>query len=289
MDEPGGREPDALAPAAPPPAASDPAPLPAAAPARFDNALFFADERQRQGPPAIPEAVFYERPRPPPEVSLAARAALTPLRFALLLFAVGWAGILFQTGFLRQVVFGAPVFEELAKLGLALVPVAAFRIRNAWVRLALGWLSGAAFGVFEHYSTYADEDVYLHAGRVAFHGGTAGLSMAFYHAFEDMDDVRTRWASTVLSTLLHWANNFGAVVLAFAAIPFPVFELVALGWASLVTVVILVLTALILLARPRFEAWSRATLRRAMPRLGLAAGEAGAPPLPPPPVREPEG
>jgi len=68
--------------------------------------------------------------------------AQRPLVFASLLFLLGWIGIFAQRGFLRQLVVGAPVFEEFAKLGLALAVVTLLRVRPVWLRLPFGWASG---------------------------------------------------------------------------------------------------------------------------------------------------
>ena len=255
-------------------------------PARYDNARFFGDHARSGGPASIPESVFYAGERPPPDVSLATRTALTPLRFSLVVFLVGWAGILFQASFLHQVVFGAPVFEELAKVGLALVVAHALRLRSFGVRLVLAWASGAAFGILEHLTTYSDEEAWLYAGRVVFHAGTAGLSMAFYQAFERMEDVRARWATTVVPTLLHWANNFAAVVLAVASLALPVADVVSLAWATLVTACVLVLTAVALASPERFRATSRDLLRRFVP--SLVRDPATTETTPPPQGRETE-
>lgn len=245
-------------------------------PARYDNAHFFGDHARAGGPVSIPEHVFYAGPRPAREIGLATRSALTPMRFSLVIFLAGWTGILFQASFLQQVVVGAPVFEELAKAGLALVVANALRLRAFWIRLPLGWASGAAFGVLEHATTYSDENVWLYAGRVAFHAGTAGLSMVFYQAFEHMEDVRARWATCGVPALLHWANNFAAVVFAFASFLIPVPEPVSLAWASLVTLSVWGLTAVSLSSPSRFRVRSQELLRRAVP--SLVRDEADAPP-----------
>lgn len=251
------------------------APASAAEPTRVENDVFFASHLATRALPSVPNDAFYHAPRPAAEPGFAQRAALTPLRFGFVLFAVGWAGILFQASLLQQIVFGAPVFEEMAKFGPALVVAAVLGLRSLWFRMPLAWISGGAFGVFEHFTTYSDEDVYLHLGRVVFHGAAAGLSMAFYQVFEDAGDVRTRWASTVVPTLFHWANNFGAVVFSFAAFVVPFLEMVALGWATFVTACVVALTVLALVLRERFHARARSSLAQAIPRLGLR--------LPPPP------
>lgn len=244
-------------------------------PARYDNDQFFGDRLRPQALAVVPEDLFYGgAPRPPAEMPLALRTSLTPLRFALVLFLVGWAGILFQAGFFQQVVVGAPVFEEMAKVGLALLPVVLLRIRGMWLRVPFGLASGAGFGIMEHYTTYGDEPGWMFAGRVLFHATTAGLSMAFYDAFEDAGDPRARWATTAVPTLFHWANNFGAVVFGFGALALPLLDPVGTGWATLVTVSVTFLLLVALAAPGRFRARSRDVLLRAMPRLRPGSGQA---------------
>lgn len=234
--------------------------------------MFFASHENPRALPTIAESVFYAgRPRPPPEVPVAVRAAATPLRFALVVFLVGWAGILFQAGIFQQIVFGAPVFEELAKLGPALLLAVLFRARSLWIRVPLALASGAAFGVMEHYVTYVEEDLYTYLGRIAFHAVAPALSMLVYTALESYPDVRARWASTIPSTLFHWANNFAAIVFAFGSIfaPFSL-DTVALGWAALVTASLALSVVGAILLWPRFTIGVRRALEAAMPRLGIA-------------------
>lgn len=236
---------------------------------RVDNEVFFANPDAPRREASIPEAVFYAgRHRPPTEVPLATRAAATPLRFAAVLFLVGWAGILFQAQFLQQVVIGAPVFEELAKLGPALLVVLAIRARSLWIRLPLAWISGAAFGVMEHYVTYSAEPLASFAQRIAFHALAPGVSILVYGAVESLPDVRARWASTIPATLLHWANNFMAIVLGiggvFLALPD---EALGLGISTIVVAALVVLTIAGMVSRERFEARVRRILDTVTPRL----------------------
>lgn len=238
---------------------------------RIENEAFFAAATRTSGPAAIPEDVFYAgRPRPAPETSVALRAAATPLRLGILLFLVGWSGILFQASFLQQVVFGAPVFEELAKFGAPLVLAAALGLRALWLRLPLAWASGASFGILEHYVSYVEEDVYTFAGRVVFHAASTGVSMLVYQALEHAPDVRARWAATVPATLFHWANNFGALAFGVASLAFPPIASVAIGWGALVTSSLLLFTLVAIARRRAFERVAQEALAHAMPRLALA-------------------
>lgn len=237
---------------------------------RFSNDVFFAASRGRPRAPTVPEVAFYAgRPRPPAEAGLMERASATPARFAFLLFALGWGGILFQAGFFQQVVFGAPVFEELAKLGLALVVGFLLRTRSLWILLPLAWASGAAFGVMEHHLTYVQEDIASYAGRVAFHSGATGLSMLFFDAFHRFPDVRARWAATLPATLFHWANNFAALVFGFGSLFIPSLTLVAEGWSFGITFTVWASTWVALGLIGRFRSLAQATLERVIPRVAL--------------------
>lgn len=262
-------------------------PQPPTPPARrVDNDSFFARASWQHAPRSVPEWAFYARARPEPEVGLATRTALTPRRFALVLFLVGWTGILFQASFLQQVVFGAPVFEELAKFGLALLVAALLGAQALWARLPLAWASGAGFGVLEHYTTYPEEPALGFASRIVFHAAATGLSMLSYHAFERMPDVRARWASTAAATLFHWANNFGAVVFGVASLVVHDAEAGAFLWSYGVTAALLALTLVALAWRGRFEGAARELLASAVPRLGLPPLARPAAALPPPPPPE---
>ena len=242
--------------------------------ARIENDVFFASPESRRTTPTIPEAVFYAgQPRPPAEVPVAVRAAATPMRFAVVVFLVGWAGILFQAGLFQQIVFGAPVFEELAKLGPALIVALLLGARTLWVRVPLALASGAAFGVMEHYVTYATEDLTTYVGRIAFHAVAPALSMLVYTALESYPDVRARWAATIPATLFHWANNFAAILFGIGSIfaPFSL-DLVAMGWSGLVTLSMGVVTVAAILLHARFEIGVRRALEAAMPKLGFVPG-----------------
>lgn len=238
-------------------------------PERYENDRFFAAPSLGHAPASIPEEVFYAGPRPAPETSLTTRLTASPFRFAAALFLVGWAGILFQASFLQQVVFGAPVFEEFAKFGLALLVGATLGLRAPWLLIPLAWLSGGGFGYMEHHVTYPDEDLFSYGERIAFHATTAGLSMAVFCALRDAPDTRALWATTALSTLLHWANNFGAVVLGLGGVLVPGAEMVGLGWSLLLTVLALVVTVPAFLALRRFRERVHEALGGMVPRLGL--------------------
>lgn len=243
--------------------------------ARYSNDVFFAGASAEARVPVVPEHEFYAaRERPPPEKDLLARASATPMRYALVLFLAGWAGILFQAEFLQQVVFGAPLFEELAKLGPPLALVALLGIRTNWVRLPLAWLSGGAFGVMEHYVTYPEEAFEVFVERIVFHGGATGLSMLTYGALESLPDTRARWASTLPATLLHWAFNFGAVLLGVAGVLLPIPEPVGFAYAILVTGAVLVVTLWGILDRAGYERRVQAILETAMPRLARLRADA---------------
>ena len=236
---------------------------------RIPNDVFFGASSGAAVQASVSEAVFYAgRERPPAETPLATRAAATPLRFAAVVLLVGWAGILFQASFFQQVVIGAPLFEELAKIGPPLLLVALLRIRTLWIRLPLAWASGAAFGVLEHTITYPGEPFASYVERVLFHALSPGVSMLFYTALEDAADVRARWATTAVPTLFHWANNFMAVVLGFGAIFVSAIpEGAALALSVTLTSAMAAITLAALLAWPRFRDLVRRALAAAIPRI----------------------
>jgi hypothetical protein len=186
---------------------------------------------------------------PPPrrEPTFFERVPARPLGFAGLLFGLGWLGIIIQQGVLRQLIVGAPVFEEMAKFGLALAVVTALRIRPTLLRMPFAWASGAAFGVLEHFLTYSDEPPLFWGLRVAFHLSTAGLSMAIWGLAEPLPDARVRWATTLTSSAFHAANNLGALLLSLVD-ALPGASLVDVGYSALITTSVLVLTFAILLA-----------------------------------------
>ena len=238
---------------------------------RIENEIFFASPERPAAAPIVAERVFYAgRPRPPLEIPVAVRAAATPMRFALVIFLVGWAGIFFQASILQQIVFGAPVFEELAKLGPALIIAILLGARSLWIRMPLALASGAAFGVMEHYVTYVEEPMYSYVGRIAFHAIAPALSMLVYGALESYPDVRARWAATIPATLFHWANNFAAIVLGLASLFIPYdLNTVGLVWGATVTVGMAVATIAAMFTRARFELGARRALEAAMPKLGF--------------------
>ena len=243
----------------------------------------------------IPEDVFYgDARRPPAETPLIVRAAVRPLAFGGFLFLLGWLGIFAQRSAVRQIVVGAPVFEEMAKFGLALVVVSLLGTRHLVARLPVAWLSGLSFGVFEHFLTYSAEPGYELAVRAAFHAGTCGLSMAAFSVLEPLGDVRARWGSTLASSLLHWANNFAAIVLALVSVVTPSADIVGQVWSTIVVVVAFVVTIGVVTNRARLEHAVRAQLARLLPPLtGTAAAGRTAdpqntsPPQTGPPPQEP--
>lgn len=160
--------------------------------------------------------MFYGAPPPPAPSAPSAFETLPrdPRRHAAVLAGVGLLGtIVLGADFLRQVVVGAPLFEELLKFGLALLLVTMLRARAGPLRVLVALVPGAAFGAFEHAFTYASEPMLVFADRVVFHAGSTALSMAVYHAIEPVPDARLLWFAPLPSMLVHWANNFLAVVL----------------------------------------------------------------------------
>lgn len=200
--------------------------------------------------PAVEEARFYGTlERPPPLPSALASLAASPVKFGGILFVLGWMGILVQQGFFSQVVAGAPLFEEPAKVGAAIALTGLLSMRLLVVRLPIAAAMGAGFGVFEHFLTYSEEDPTSYAIRVAFHALSAAASMAAWSALESDPDVRLRWASTIPATVLHYANNFVALVLGIGSLALPILGTIATFWATGITALLLV-TLVAIAARP---------------------------------------
>lgn len=241
---------------------------------------------KKRAPESIPEAVYYGDERPPSEPGMLLRAAARPVVFGVTLFLLGWLGILLQRSFLRQIVVGAPVFEEFAKFGLALILVTMLGARHMGARLPYAWLSGLGFGLFEHFVSYPEEPWSMALLRSAFHAGATGLSMAAYSIVEPWDDQRARWLSTIPSTVGHWANNFGVVLAAIASTIVPIADEVIVGWSALVTLTIVIITLGLLLGEAPVRERARAELARFFPPLGPTPAEGGprntAPDLAPP-------
>jgi len=238
----------------------------------IENEAFFLSPAPIEWPPrhgrgtSIPGIVFYGEDRPRVEEEpFTVRFAKDPLVFASILFLLGWIGILAQRGFLRQLVVGAPVFEEFAKLGLALAVVTVLRVRPVWLRLPFGWASGAAFGVMEHFLSYGDEATFFYVARALFHAAACGLSMSVFSLVEALPDARARWMSTVASTLLHWANNFGAVLLGILALLMGGADIIGLGWPLVVTIAAFVLTFFVAAGRDRLRPRVARELERVFP------------------------
>lgn len=249
-------------------------------PEEIPNDVFFMARAARahahkRVPASVPEEVFYdEARRPAAETPLVVSAAQRPLAFGGLLFLLGWLGILAQRSALRQIVVGAPVFEEMAKFGLALALVALLGLRHIFARLPFAWVSGLGFGVLEHFLSYGDEPWYGLAVRAAFHAGTCGLSMAAFCVLEPILDVRARWGATLASSLLHWANNFAAIVVALVSLAAPSAEFVGELWSTVVVILAYVATFLVVTHRARLEHAATAHLARLLPPLTREA-EAG--------------
>lgn len=219
--------------------------------------------------PELESEAFYPSgsPAPAAQRSFLIAAADPAWRFGLVLFGLGWAGILLQASFFQQVVIGAPLFEEPAKVGLPIALAAVLGIGAMWARLPIAGAFGAGFGVLEHFLTYADEDPFSLWIRISFHALSTMLSMAAWTALEPEADLRLRWTTTVPSTILHYANNLVAVVLGSAALALPVLERVASGWSLFATILLALATVAVAL-RPRgFREGMTSLARRFVPAL----------------------
>lgn len=188
---------------------------------------------------------------------LAQRLARNATTFALVLLGVGFFAVFIKQAPIHlQIVFGAPVFEEFFKLGLALLLSAWMRFLVLRMVAALG--VGAGFGVLEHFVTYSDEPFSLYMGRIAFHAGATALSMASYHVLESVPDVRARWASTLWASVLHYVNNSFALlsILPSFYVPAAVWPF-ALFVSSLVTVSLYVGIIWVLTSAARLRSWAQ--------------------------------
>ncbi|MFA5942950.1 MAG: hypothetical protein WC876_00615 [Candidatus Thermoplasmatota archaeon] len=201
------------------------------------------------------------------------RLSRTDLRLALAFFVAG-AVVVFlnQMPFLAQVLIGAPLFEEAFKLGLALLPCAALKVRWLTIRLPVALVVGAGFGLLEHALSYSTEDDVILYGRMAFHGLSTGLSMLVLHGLGG-GGRRLLLATTLPSTFIHAANNTAAVELALLSIVVPLDADGSLG-LSIATGFL----GLLAVATVTWPLWNRryrdAVERHVMPRLGPPAGRA---------------
>lgn len=218
------------------------------------------------------EMEFHQTVRPPPTVPFLWWSAAHQLRFGAFLLGIGFFAVFVeQAFFLYQLVIGAPVFEEMFKAGLALVLTAWLIPRSDGsravalvVRLVAAWGVGAGFAVLEHFVTYPGETDSGFVLRILFHAGSTGLSVATYTALEPLRDVRARWFSTALASLLHYANNAAAPIL--VALSFAIAEADALGavWSLAVSLTLYATTVVVALRGPAIADF---TERRVLARL----------------------
>ncbi|MGB0653403.1 MAG: hypothetical protein ACPGQL_09405 [Thermoplasmatota archaeon] len=169
--------------------------------------------KKTEGPKVEPRGFYVAASTSPPAhlPSAATRIAAKPYTFAGVLLLVGFVAVFVnQAPLLFQIVAGAPIFEELFKFGLALL--VAYPLRFLALRLPVAWVIGGSFGVLEHYVTYSAEDTAMFVGRILFHGGATGLSMALFHVLERVPEVRVRFWSPVWAVFIHYLNNSYAVV-----------------------------------------------------------------------------
>lgn len=231
----------------------------AADPRRVENESFWRAPPARPAPPGAPA------PPPGTAARLFHELARRPAVFGAVLFVLGWFGILVQDGFLRQLVIGAPLFEEPAKVGGAIVVATLLGMRSLWTRLPLALAFGAGFGVFEHFVTYAEEDAFTFASRIAFHAFSTGLNMASFDALQGHHDARLRWFATAPSTVFHYANNVGALLLIVASLAVAAAEVAGLVWTWAMTGSTLA-TMVAVAARPAaYRAFVQGLARRVVP------------------------
>ncbi len=139
--------------------------------------------------------------------------------FGLSMLGVGVAGTLFAgSTFLEKVAVVAPIFEEYAKLGVALLVLTALGLSRSGPAFSLGILSGLAFGLMEHAVTYPAESTSMFVVRGFFHALAAGLSALVYVHLRRREGLApgAAWFAIAPSALVHAANNVAAVVIAIA-------------------------------------------------------------------------
>lgn len=197
------------------------------------------------------------------------RWALDPRMQAGVFALAGFFGVFVeQANPVFQLVVGAPVFEELLKFGIALGAATLLSLDNRLVRFLLAAAAGAGFGMLEHAITYPGEPAEVLRFRVAFHAAAPALSMALYDAVQPLDNHRVRWGAIIPAALVHWLNNFVALLLGVAGVVTGgILQGPALTFAEGVAMVTL-LAALLVLVLPRAgrivlqTLWRKATPER---------------------------
>ncbi|MEA3143909.1 MAG: hypothetical protein QOG31_1233 [Thermoplasmata archaeon] len=242
------------------------------------------------GPAAVPRlprwdgAGFYPLPHPGAGVPLLWRNAASLSRFAAVLVGLGLFSVFVQQAdLLTQLVFGAPVFEEFVKFGLALLAVAwlprpsgVAALPVLALRMLVAWAVGAGFGILEHALSYSSESVGLSVVRMVFHGTAAGLSMACLSVLENLPDVRSRWFATVPASFFHYLVNASFPVQIAASLLLPGSDLGAL-WIALVTALAAGATVALPMARERVREQVRRQVRERFPALPAAIREPATP------------
>jgi hypothetical protein len=160
--------------------------------------------------------------------------------FGLTALGLGVAGTLFAgSTFLEKVAVVAPIFEEYAKLGVALLVLTALGLSRGASAYALGLLSGLSFGVLEHHVTYSTEAQAMFVVRVLFHALAAGLSALISVHLQRREALApgVGWFAIAPAAIVHAANNVAAVAVSIAramrAIPaWPVSEVLGLVFVT---------------------------------------------------------
>ncbi len=164
------------------------------------------------------ESTFWAgHPRPKDKLPFMHWSSRSLIRMAGTQLGLGFFSVfLIQSFILFQIAFGAPIFEEMFKFGLALLLVAYLPQRMPWL---VGWLGvpvalaiGAGFGWMEHHTSYPEEDNLGYLWRVIFHAASTGLSMLLFAILLPLKDTRTRWLAIGPAVLVHYLNNAGGMV-----------------------------------------------------------------------------
>lgn len=171
----------------------------------------------------------------------------SPVYYGVICSFFGLWSILFAGISLQRVVIFAPIFEEVAKFGVALLVGSALFGRSLPARIGVALVVGSLFGVVEHVTTYPTETDSLYLFRTLFHMMTTVLSVTVYTKFEARAGRSLQWVAPGYSILVHFFYNTFAVL--SAVIGLAVFDTQSIAVVQLYGgAALLVTTALFVLA-----------------------------------------
>jgi hypothetical protein len=149
---------------------------------------------------------------PYPKPSELRESPISPVYYGGICTLFGLWSILFAGISLQRVVVFAPIFEELAKFGVALLVGSVLFGRSFPARIGVALVVGSSFGVVEHVTTYPAETDALYLFRTLFHAMATVLSVAVYSRFESLGDRSLLWIAPGYSMLIHFFYNTFAVL-----------------------------------------------------------------------------